>query len=154
MSVKDFSIKSSWNLKVSRFEFGSRKPVNCRAEYRIMFARAKIRHVSVALDSELLSDHSACLNPNQTVTNGNKCHVSTIKCVKMLIRPEHTAKATTTATTSGETAKAKRKKENKRTGNRSTTRTGRFSPSFSLFHCAAYANFKPEKCIVLLVILS
>lgn len=117
-----------------------------------MFSREKNRHVSVALESELLSDHSACLNPKQTVTNGNKCHVSTIKCVKMLIRPEHTAKATTTATTSGETAKAKRKKENKKTENRSTTRTGRFFHfSLSPFPCAAYANFKPEKCIVLLV---
>lgn len=98
---------------------------------------AKIRHVSVAHSTRNRLSLTTYRTPARawapaTVSNGNKCHVSAIKCVKMLIRPEHTATATETttttttrmATTSGETAKTKRMKEGKeqKPQNRSTTR--------------------------------
>lgn len=124
---------------------------------------AKIRHVSVAHSTRNRLSLTTKRTPAwawapATVSNGNKCHVSAIKCVKMLIRPEHTATATaeeitTTrmATTSGETAKTKRMKERKeqKPQNRSTTRLLDAFTHFPLTFLL-YANFKPEKCTFIL----
>lgn len=103
---------------------------------------AKIRHVSVAHSTRNRLSLTTYRTPARawapaTVSNGNKCHVSAIKCVKMLIRPEHTATATETttttrmATTSGETAKTKRMKEWKKEKNKSR-KTGQLLDCWTL----------------------